>query len=161
MAVLEIHKYPHIILRKKAAPIQKISQSEKDLAKDMVETMRYFQGVGLAAPQVGVSLRLIIVNPYREKGEEIVIVNPEIIKQEGKTISNEGCLSIPNVKEDIRRARKVSARGMDIEGNLIELDAEGLLARVLQHEVDHINGILIIDKLGFLKRLRYRKQRRA
>ena len=146
MAVLKIRTVPDPVLRQKARQVKVIGPSVKKLIKDMCETMHSAYGAGLAAPQVGSSLRVIVINVPEEK-EDIVLVNPEIVKTKGERICQEGCLSVPGYMGEIKRAEKVTAKGKNAEGKEIRIRAEGLLAEALEHEIDHLNGILYIDKL--------------
>lgn len=161
MAVLEILKYPEVILKDRALSVDKIDDEIKRLVDNMIETMYAAPGIGLAAPQVGFSKRLIIVDVGRIENEDaplIVLINPEIVEHEGETEEEEGCLSIPGFTADIKRAEKVLVRGLDPEGKTTEVEGRGLLARALQHEIDHINGTLIIDRLSPLKRRFFKKR---
>jgi len=160
MAVLEIIKLGHPALSKKAAPIQRIDEEVVELARNMVETMHAAPGLGLSAPQVDVSKRLITVDlSLGEKKEDlIVLVNPELVHQEGKVVREEGCLSIPEVYEKIARPQKIVIKGLDLEGQEKQIEATDLLARVLCHEVDHLNGKLFIDGLSSLKRSLIKKR---
>ncbi len=143
MAQLEILTEGHPLLRKKALPVKKITKRLNKLAEDMEETMRAASGVGLAAPQVGVSIRLIVV----DVGEgPIVIYNPEIIDRDGQDIDVEGCLSIPGVNAYVERSAWVKVAGIDAKGKPVVVEGDELLARALQHEIDHLDGILFIDK---------------
>ena len=143
MAQLEILTEGHPLLRKKALPVKKITKRLNKLAEDMEETMRAASGVGLAAPQVGVGIRLIVV----DVGEgPIVIYNPEIIDRDGQDIDVEGCLSIPGVNAYVERPAWVKVAGIDAKGKPVVVEGDELLARALQHEIDHLDGILFIDK---------------
>lgn len=142
--ILKILTMEDPILRKKAKRIEKIDEEVKKLAEDMIETMKSANGVGLAAPQVGKSIRLIVVN-YDEK--DFVFINPEIIEEEGESIDIEGCLSIPGVEVPVKRAEKITLSFQNLKGRTQKIKAEGLLARILQHEIDHLNGVLIVDKI--------------
>lgn len=166
MAVLEIKKYPEKILKQKTAPIQGIDGNIQLLINDMIETMRAAHGIGLAANQVGVPQKLCVVDlSLREdKAPLIVLINPFIVEREGVVEADEGCLSIPGYLTPIKRAEKVFVKGINKEGKDISLEAEGLLARAIQHELDHLDGLLFIDRMSpirreFFKR-RYKKQLR-
>lgn len=166
MAVLEIKKYPEKILKQKTAPIQGIDGNIQLLINDMIETMRAAHGIGLAANQVGVPQKLCVVDlSLREdKAPLIVLINPFIVEREGVVEADEGCLSIPGYLIPIKRAEKVFVKGINKEGKDISLEAEGLLARAIQHELDHLDGLLFIDRMSpirreFFKR-RYKKQLR-
>jgi peptide deformylase len=154
MAVVKIRIYPDPILQAKAAEIENIDARVARLAAEMAETMYAAPGVGLAAPQVGVSERLIVVDARHPEGESelITLVNPEIIEQEGRVVEEEGCLSIPGIRENVARARKVLIRGYDLDERQREIEAEGLLAVAFLHEIDHLEGILFIDRISRLKR---------
>ena len=154
MAVLNILKLGHPMLVKKAEPIENIDDGVRRLAEDMIETMHAAPGLGLSAPQVNVSRRLITVDLAvgEKEGEVIVLVNPEILEQEGKVIRDEGCLSVPEVFEKVARPQKVKVKGLDLDGRERTIEATDLMARVLCHEVDHLNGKLFIEWLSPLKR---------
>lgn len=154
MAVLNILKLGHPTLVKKAEPILKIDDGVRRLAEDMIETMHAAPGLGLSAPQVNVSRRLITVDLSvgEKEGEVIILVNPEILEQEGKVVRDEGCLSVPEVFEKVARPQKVKVKGLDLDGRERTIEATDLMARVLCHEVDHINGKLFIEWLSPLKR---------
>lgn len=145
MSVLPIRIMGDPVLREKARPVQAFSPSLKRLAADMLETMYESQGVGLAAPQVGVSERLFVFDDG-ESGP-VAIVNPELYDPDGIQDGEEGCLSIPGIYFNVQRAHRIRVRGYDLDGNPMDLDGEGLLARILQHETDHIDGILFVDRL--------------
>jgi peptide deformylase len=157
MAIREIRKYPDPVLRKKTSRIERVDRSLDRLIEDMVETMHAAPGVGLAANQVGVSLQLAVIDLSSRENEEqrhplIVIINPEILSMEGSVIEEEGCLSIPDYAEKVKRAARVRVRAQDRAGNPFEIEAEGLLAKALQHEIDHLNGLLFVDRLSSLKK---------
>jgi peptide deformylase len=154
MSIAKILVYPDPILRATAKEIDNIDDRIVRLTDDMVETMYAAPAIGLAAPQVGFSERLIVVDVRHPEGEKelITLVNPEILEVEGEVIGEEGCLSLPGVKENITRANKVLVRGYDLNGKEIKIVAEGLLAVALQHEIDHLMGILLIDRVSRLKR---------
>ena len=152
--VLDIKKYPDSILRKKSSSVEEIGQREIELFEALVFTMHTFKGIGLAAPQIGISYRLIVA----DINEGIVrLANPQILKVKGKDKMSEGCLSIPDLSVNVKRSYEVVVKGLNEKGEEIEIKAKGLLARVLQHEIDHLNGRLIIDYQGFLARLRRKK----
>jgi len=157
MALRPIRTYPDPVLRTKTAPVTNIDGSLDGLIKDMVETMHAAPGVGLAANQVGVSLQLAVIDLSSRDNEEqrhplLVIINPEILSMEGTVVEEEGCLSIPDYGETVKRAAKVRVRAQDRTGKTFELEAEGLLAKALQHEIDHLNGMLFVDRLSTLKK---------
>lgn len=149
MAILEIQVDDAPILRQKAAPVKKIDADLLQLIQDMFETMYTAKGIGLAAPQVGVSKRLIIVDieEYDPEYPPIALVNPVITKAAGEELGEEGCLSLPGRRGIVRRAVDVIVTGVLPDGDEVEFDANGLMARVLQHEIDHLDGILFIDLL--------------
>jgi peptide deformylase len=150
MAPLRIIKFPESVLAKKSKPIELVSSDERELLKDMLETMYLNQGIGLAAPQVGVSKRAIVVDVGEGPTQ---LINPIIIEKIGREVGQEGCLSLPEVMVDIKRARKIKYKGLDKDGRLIEDEAEGLLARAIQHEIDHLDGRVIIDYANPIKRI--------
>ena len=154
MAVLRIRYLGDPVLRKKAEPVSDVDEELDGLIEDMIQTMYANQGVGLAAPQVGVSKRVFIYDNL-EAGygmDPQVVINPEITCSEGSLKEEEGCLSIPEVKDIVERSRKVILGGFDRRGQELKIEAEGLRARVFQHEIDHLNGILFIDRLGAVKK---------
>lgn len=168
MSVLPIITLPDPLLRKASAPIERIDEGVRKLAADMLETMYDAPGVGLAAVQVGVPRRLIVLDTAKDDDppRPLVLVNPEIVTLGSEMRQHEeGCLSIPDVRIDIERPGSLKVRYLDLEGKPQELDAEGLLATAIQHEVDHLNGKLIIDFLSRLKRdiivRRFKKQAKA
>jgi peptide deformylase len=163
MAVLEIRKYPDEVLKKKAEPVEAVDEALQRLMDDMVETMYAAPGVGLAAPQVGVSKRIIVADVSHLEGEAaslVVLVNPEIIESHGSVKTEEGCLSLPEFLTTVERAETVTVKGLDREGREVTMPVEGLLAVALQHEIDHLDGTLILDRASFLKREFYKKQLR-
>lgn len=155
MALLKIVEYPDPILRKECAEISNIDQNIRKLVEDMSETMYEAPGVGLAAPQIGENIKLIVLDPNAgledEPSQFLSLINPVITACSGKVDSEEGCLSIPGIKETIKRHEKITVTALDLEGKDIKIDADGFLAIVLQHEIDHINGVLFIDHLSRLK----------
>jgi len=157
---LKIITYPNEILARKSEPVQAIDEDLKKLAQDMVETMYENKGIGLAAPQVGKNLRLITVDiSGPEKREDLMIlVNPEIVEKEGEVEGEEGCLSVIGYRARVKRAARVKVKAKNLEGEDIELEAEELLAICLQHEIDHLDGILFIDRISRLKRNLYDKR---
>jgi peptide deformylase len=145
MAILKIITAENPVLRQKAKKIHHFDSSLQKLADDMFETMHAARGVGLAAPQIAKSIRIFVAE-YEEN--KVAMVNPEIVKKEGELLGTEGCLSIPGyVGENIRRAEKVVVKGLDVHGKPMKVKAEGWFARVLQHEIDHLDGILFLDRL--------------
>jgi len=150
-----IRLYGDEILRKKAFPIQEITEVERKLAEDMLVAMYAApNGIGLAAPQVGVLKRLIVIDVNRNDpaSRPLMLINPEIESLEGESIAEEGCLSIPDVTADIKRAEKAVVTALNMDGEEIRVEGEGFLSRALQHEIDHLNGVLFIDHVSGLKR---------
>ncbi len=158
MAKLEILTYPDKRLRQIAKPVTEFNDRLHTLSEDMAETMYDAPGIGLAAVQVNVALRLIVMDLSEEKNRLQVLVNPEIIKQEGCVITQEGCLSVPEVYADVERAEKITLRAQDINGELFEIEADELLAVCVQHEIDHLNGKVFVDYLSRIKQERIRKK---
>lgn len=144
MAIRIIVKDPDPVLREKAKPVPKITPNIHKLLDDMADTMYDAEGVGLAAPQIGILKRVIIVDVGDDNGL-IEMINPEIVSKEGEQLGQEGCLSIPGLRGDVNRAMKVTVRGLDRDGNEIVITGSELLARAFQHEVDHLNGVLFTD----------------
>ena len=145
MAVLPILKYPDPVLCRKAKRVSRIDESLNRLIDDMIETMYQASGAGLAAPQVGVSLKIAVIGIPDE--EVIVLVNPELVKKSGERMVIEGCLSVPGYRGEIKRAEKVTVKALDRNGKAFRIKAEELLAEVLEHEIDHLNGVLYLDHL--------------
>lgn len=167
MAVREIKTYPDPVLRHKTARVETIDDTVQRLIEDMVETMHAAPGVGLAANQVGVPLQVAVIDlSTREEQEDrhplLVLINPEILSTQGSVIAEEGCLSIPEYAEKVKRAARVTVRAQDRRGKPFEIEADGLMAKALQHEIDHLNGLLLIDRLSTLKKdIFKRKYRKA
>jgi peptide deformylase len=155
--VRKILKYPDPILAKKAGEIGEITPEIRQLAEDMAATMYENRGIGLAAPQVGECCRLIAVDVSGpdERAELMFLVNPVVVHSEGEVEEEEGCLSVAQLRSKVRRAEKVVVKARDIEGREIEVPADGLLAICLQHEIDHLDGVLFIDRISRLKRALY------
>ena len=151
MAVIPIRTLPDPILRQKARRVKSIDKSIDRLIDDMVETMHSALGVGLAAPQVGIPLRVIVIGIPEE--EELVLINPQIVRRTGERIVTEGCLSIPGYFAQVQRAEVVRVKGLDRTGKEIRLRADDLLAQALEHEIDHINGVLYVDHLESMDEL--------
>ena len=160
MALLDILHYPEPLLKRTSQPVGVFDSRLRQLAEDMAETMYAAPGVGLAAPQVGELQRLIVLDcsANDEPADLIMAVNPEIIAQEGESLEEEGCLSVPGFYANVKRHSKVRMRYQDLEGEVRERDAEGLLAVCIQHEIDHLDGILFVDRLSPLKRSMFRKK---
>ncbi|MDY6927029.1 MAG: peptide deformylase [Pseudomonadota bacterium] len=158
MAILDVLQFPDERLRTVAKPIDEVNSEIKQLVADMFETMREEKGIGLAATQVNRHVRLVVMDVSEEQNEPRVFINPEIVDKEGSTISEEGCLSVPGNYAKVDRAEKVTVKALDGEGEPYELEADGLLAICIQHELDHLDGKLFVDYLSPLKRQRIRKK---
>ena len=152
MEPLTIKKYPDKLLMKQCKPIEEITEKEIALFQDMLFTMKHFAGIGLAAPQIGIAKKMIVA----EVDNRIIkLANPQIVGMRGADSMAEGCLSVPDVTVDIQRPDEVIVQGLDDKGNIVEMRMEGLLARVVQHEIDHLNGRLIIDYMNMTEKLKY------
>ena len=155
-APLQLCYYGDPVLRKRAKPVAEITEAELQLAEEMLMTLEATgNGIGLAATQVGVLKRLIVVNIGEvddEVYEPLVLFNPEILSSEGEIVAEEGCLSIPDVTADVKRPERIVVEGIDVQRESIRIEADGLFARVLLHEIDHLNGVLFIDRISGLKR---------
>ena len=152
--ILTIVKYPEPVLEQPGEPVSEFNDELRKLVADMFETMYASQGIGLAAPQVGLSKRLTVVDLSQGKdpAQKLVLVNPEVILTEGRQYEEEGCLSFPEIREKVVRAAKVRIRAQDEKGKWFEMDGEELLARAFQHEIDHLDGVLFIFRMSPLKR---------
>jgi peptide deformylase len=162
--ILKIEKYPSPVLSQPGEPVTDFNDELRELVANMFETTYASQGIGLAAPQVGISKRLTVIDLSvgKDPAQKLVLINPEIIEREGKLYEEEGCLSFPEIREKISRAAKVRIRAQDEFGKWFEMDGEELLSRCMQHEVDHLDGILFIFRMSGLKRdLTMRKIRKA
>ena len=159
MAKLEIKIYPDPVLRKKAKQVAKVGNDERRLAYDMIETMHAANGVGLAAPQIGISRRIIVVEDA-DGGNKLalVLINPKITQKKGRVSFCEGCLSLPGISSEVVRPESITVEALNLDGDVLKINAKGLLARIIQHEIDHLDGIVFIDRIGFLKRKRIMKQ---
>jgi peptide deformylase len=164
MALREIVKFPDSRLKQVAKPITEVDEALRELARDMIDVMYDEPGIGLAAPQVGASIRMFVIDT--EWGDDdigknpTVVLNPEISDREGKITWEEGCLSVPDFSANVDRDARITLRGSDLDGNPIEETVEGLRAVCIQHEVDHLDGILFIDRISRLKRSLYVKKRK-
>lgn len=156
MAVLKLQKYGSPVLREKAMLVNKVDEEIRKLVENMIETMYAEGGVGLAAPQVGVSKRIVVIDT-EDKGV-IVLINPAIIKREGEMREEEGCLSVPGVYSTVRRSSVVTVEALDLNEKKFRISQEGFLAIVMQHEIDHLDGYLFIDRLNPAKRLMIKDQ---
>lgn len=160
MSILQILHYPDPKLHQVAKPVEKIDNKIKKLAVDMAETMYAAPGIGLAAPQVDASLRMIVIDISQDKTELMTLINPEILEKQGEVEHEEGCLSVPGVYEVLvnKRAEKIKVRALNLDGEVIEFETDGLLSVCVQHEIDHLDGKLFVDYLSELKRTRIRKK---
>jgi peptide deformylase len=158
MSQLTILEYPDPRLRTRAEPVKAFDAALQQLAADMLETMYAAPGVGLAATQVNIHQRLLVADVSETHDRPQVLVNPEILSREGLAVREEGCLSVPGVFDEVERAARIKVRAQDVKGHSFELDAEGLLAVCIQHEIDHLDGKLFVDYLSELKRQRIRKK---
>ena len=160
MSFLEIITFPNPILRKVAKPVESITDQVVKLSEDMVERMHLARGAGLAANQVGVSVRLIVLDPQLKKDSEpIIMLNPSIVERDSEDIvEEEGCLSVPKYFDFVKRSRKVLVKGIELSGEPVEIECEGHLARAFQHEIDHLNGIVFIDHLSPIKKTLFKKK---
>lgn len=157
MAVLEIRKFGDPVLRKRSEPVDKITREIKKLIVDMVQTMEKSKGIGLAAPQVGVSKRIIVIKTGIEGQEFFELINPKILKKDKDLVlGEEGCLSFPETFISVKRPKEIEVEGQDISGKKIKFVAKNVLARVLCHEIDHLNGILFFDRLSFFQKLKFK-----
>ena len=157
MAVLKVRRYGDPVLRRRAAPVDAVTPEVRRLAEDMVDTMYDEVGIGLAAPQVGISLRLMVVGDEEGRAAQ-VLVNPAIAEQGGTVTAEEGCLSLPGIFAQVTRAEWVTLQAHDLDGRPITLRARGLRARVFQHEIDHLDGVLFIDRLEPVARDRIKRR---
>lgn len=163
MKKLRIIKYGNPILRMKARKIDKIDRRIKKLVEDMILTMQVDGGIGLAAPQVAESIALLVVDHSLifEDGQPTAYINPEIIATEGESVLEEGCLSVPDIHEEVKRPEMITLRHQTIHGETKEEQFDGLLSRVLQHEIDHLNGVLFVDRISALKKQLLKKELKA
>lgn len=158
MAILDILHYPDPRLRTKAEPVSDVDDGVRTLVDDMFETMYEAPGIGLAATQVNVHRRVIVIDISEDRSEPLCLINPEILEREGEEQMDEGCLSVPGYYETVTRAERIRFRALDRNGSPFERAAEGLLAVCIQHEIDHLDGKLFVDYLSNLKRQRIRKK---
>ena len=158
MAKLNILHFPDARLRKKAIPVDTVDDSIRALVDDMFETMYDAPGIGLAATQVNVHKRVIVIDISEEKNQPVVLINPSILEREGEEEMDEGCLSVPGYFETVKRADRVRVSALDRNGESFEIDTGGLLAVCIQHEIDHLDGKLFVDHISTLKRDRIRKK---
>lgn len=158
MSVLQVLHFPDERLRIKAQPVKEVNAEIQRIVDDMFETMYAEEGIGLAATQVDVHQRIIVIDVSEERDQRLVLINPELLEKSGDTGIEEGCLSIPETRALVPRAERVKIRALDRDGNAFELEADGLLAICIQHEMDHLIGTLFIDYLSPLKRQRIRQR---
>ncbi|WP_158965349.1 peptide deformylase [Paraglaciecola sp. L3A3] len=158
MAILDVLRFPDERLRTVAKKVDKIDSAITTLVNDMFETMREENGIGLAATQINVHKQVVVMDVSEEQDNSLVFINPEITHMDGKTISEEGCLSVPNNFAQVERAEKITVTALDKKGESFTMDAEGLLAICIQHELDHLKGKLFVDYLSPLKRQRIKKK---
>ena len=165
MALLPILEFPDPRLRTKAQPVEQVDDALRKLIDDMFETMYAAPGIGLAATQVNVHKRVVVIDVSEQRNERLALINPELVSHSGMEETEEGCLSVPGIYEKVKRADRIRVRALDRDGKQIEFDADGLLAVCIQHEMDHLEGVLFIDHLSRLKRDRavakVKKQARA
>lgn len=158
MAKLKILEFPDPRLRKKATPVETVDDALRVLIDDLFETMYEAPGIGLAATQVDVHKRLLVTDVSTDKSEPFVLINPSITEKDGLTVTDEGCLSVPGYYESVERAEHIRVRFLDRNGDETEMEADGLLAVCIQHEIDHLDGKLFVDYLSEAKRQRIRKK---
>jgi peptide deformylase len=158
MALLTILEFPDPRLRTRAQPVDQVDAALRKLVDDMFETMYAAPGIGLAATQVNVHKRLLVIDVSESRKEPLVFINPEILDRQGVEETEEGCLSVPGVYDKVKRADRIRVRALDRDGQPFEMDADGLLAVCIQHEIDHLDGKLFVDYLSELKRTRIRKK---
>ena len=157
---MRIFTYPEAVLRAKAEPVKNIDEETRNLVDNMCETMYSAMGIGLAANQVGELKRIIVYDVKQTEAgpKPTVLINPEIVLTDGDIVQEESCLSVIDYSADVARKEKIKVRGVDKDGNPVDIEADGLLARCLQHEIDHLNGVLFIDHISTLKRTLYNKK---
>ncbi|WP_105201213.1 MULTISPECIES: peptide deformylase [unclassified Pseudoalteromonas] len=158
MALLEVLRFPDERLRTIAAPVEQVDDSIRSITEDMLATMYDENGIGLAATQVDIHQRIVVIDVSEERDEPLILINPEITHKNGSTVSEEGCLSVPHSYAKVDRAETVTVKALNAQGEEFTLDADGLLAICIQHELDHLIGKLFIDYLSPLKRQRIRKK---
>lgn len=158
MTILNILHHPDPRLRTVASPVSHVDDTVRQLLDDMLETMYEAPGIGLAATQVNVDKRVVVIDVSEEKNQPLCLINPEITEREGSEEMDEGCLSVPGVFETVKRAEWVKMQALDRDGQLFELQADGLLAVCIQHEIDHLDGTLILDHVSHLKRTLYKRK---
>jgi len=157
---MEVHCYPDPVLRERIRPVEEFDDALATLARDMVKTMNEANGLGLAGPQVAVSLSIVAVSLDTQPGNAVVLVNPEILQTDGWEVGEEGCLSFPGIYVNIGRFQRIRVRYSDTKGEPQELEAKGLLARAIQHELDHLDGRLLVDRMSAVQRMAQRRRLR-
>jgi peptide deformylase len=158
MPLLDILTFPDPRLRRAATPVERVDDNIRRIVDDMLETMYAAPGIGLAAIQVDIPKRIVVIDTSKEQNEPLCLINPEIIERDGVEEMEEGCLSVPGFYENVTRAERIRARALDRNGEPLEIDADGLLAVCIQHEIDHLDGRLFVDHISALKRQRIRKK---
>lgn len=158
MALREVLVFPDQRLREQAQAVEGVDEPIKELAADMLETMYHESGIGLAATQIGVAKRVIVIDISEQRDDPLVLINPQVIESSGELVREEGCLSVPGYYDEVTRAAEIRYRALDLDGNVSDGEAEGLLAVCIQHEIDHLDGKLFIDYLSEIKRKRVRKR---
>ena len=150
----EVLKYPHPVLAKKGEHVTEFNAQLEQLVAEMFDSMYAAEGIGLAAPQIGISRQITVIDiSFNERPEDkLVLINPQILEQEGSQVEEEGCLSLPDIREKVKRSSWVKVRAQNAQGEFFEVEGEDLLARALEHEIDHLHGVLFIDRLSMLKR---------
>ena len=157
MASLEIKKLNDPILRKKASLVDNVDSKIKTLISDLAQTMKENEGIGLAAPQIGISKQVVVVLADEESQDVLALINPHILKKsKEKNIMEEGCLSFPGIYLDIKRSNTIEVEALNLDGKKVKFEAKGLLARIIQHETDHIKGILFFNRLGFVEKVKFK-----
>ncbi len=158
MALLKILEFPDPKLRTKAKPVEQVDDGIRQIVADMLETMYQAPGIGLAATQVNIHLQILVIDISKEKNTPLCLINPIILKQDGKQQAEEGCLSVPDIYENIERAESITVQALNQQGESFNLTTDGLLAVCIQHEMDHLKGKLFVDYLSSIKRERIRKK---
>ena len=150
----QVVKYPEAVLARRADEVTVFDEELEDLVEEMFESMYAAQGIGLAAPQISISKRVTVIDVSfkKEPKDKLALINPEVIERTGKQVEEEGCLSLPEIREKVQRAAWVKVRAQDVRGKTFEVEGDELLARALQHEIDHLDGVLFIDRISRLKR---------
>jgi len=158
MAILDILVYPDERLRTVATPVEKVDEAIRTLVSDMIETMYEANGIGLAATQINIHQQVIVMDISETRDEVLVLINPKIVSQDGEQVYDEGCLSIPEIYAPVKRAESITIQALNQQGEIFELNADGLLAVCIQHEMDHLKGRVFVDYLSRLKQDRVRKK---